>query len=285
MDAFTAHRYEGCDGADLYARHYDNKAALHTVLCLHGLTRNSADFAALAECLSSEYSVIVPDQRGRGESAWSATETYNPAVYVQDMWKLLDYFGLDCVILIGTSMGGLMSMIMAAERPDRVEAVVLNDVGPEIDPKGLQRIQSYIGTGMEPIRFELALESLRTMNKAVFPDYKDHDWAHFTRKLYRQVDAEHWRLNYDPDIATAIADAASNAVPPDLWSLYGALKPLPLLLLRGENSDILSPECFLKMANLHPAARAVTILNRGHAPMLDEPDSLAAIEGFLRTLS
>ena len=150
MSNYTDVWYQSTDGLKLYARDYPCRAGgvaqKATILCMHGLTRNSADFAGLAEHLSERFHVLSVDQRGRGRSEYdSVTSNYTPIIYVQDMFTLLDHLGLGEVILVGTSMGGLMSMLMAAMQPGRVRAIVLNDIGPELDPRGLERIKSYVG--------------------------------------------------------------------------------------------------------------------------------------------
>ncbi len=140
--------YQSPDGLKLYARDYPGPAGstLPPALCMHGLTRNSADFAALADQLSASRRVLSVDQRGRGLSDYdSNTNNYTPATYVQDMFALLDGEGIDRVVLVGTSMGGLMSFLMAAMQPERIAAMIINDIGPEIDPTGLARIQGYVG--------------------------------------------------------------------------------------------------------------------------------------------
>lgn len=276
--------YDGSDGLRLYARDYRHAAPRATILCLHGLTRNSADFAELAAELQRDYRVIAVDQRGRGRSSDAPDPaTYNPLVYVQDMFRLLDGQGLARVIAIGTSMGGLMSLLMAATQPGRLSAVILNDIGPEIDPAGLARIRGYVGRIPPVADWAAAIAQVRALNADVFPDWNAADWERFTRKLYR--DDGHGRpvLAHDPAIAQSIA-ANPDAPPVDLWPAFAALAAIPTLVIRGATSDILAPACVAEMKRRKPDLRAIEVPQRGHAPMLDEPVARAAIHEFLASL-
>ncbi len=286
MSDFRDYWYRSGDGLTLYARDYSCLAdeAAGTVLCMHGLTRNSADFAGTARYLRQRYRVLVVDQRGRGRSAWDANAAnYAPAVYVQDMFTLLDGIGLDEVILVGTSMGGLMSFLMLAMQPDRIRGTVINDVGPEIDPIGLARIQSYVGKSRPVQSWEEAVAQAREINAIAFPDFSEEEWWDFTRGLYRD-DGGVPVLAYDPAIAGPMNDSDSGAVPPDLWPVFEAGNTRPMLVLRGASSDILAPACLEEMARRHPQLTAVTVPGRGHAPTLTEPTARAAIERFLEIL-
>lgn len=275
--------YESADGLQLYARRYSAvNAPRGAVLCMHGLTRNSADFAELAKHLQTGYDVICADQRGRGRSDYDSDSShYQPAVYVQDMFKLLDHLQLDDVVLIGTSMGGLMAMAMAAMHPERVRAITLNDIGPEVDPTGLKRIMAYAGK-MPPVNsWAEAVEQTRAVNAIAFPNYNDNDWQRFASKLYVENESGVPTLAYDPSISTPIASDDSAAVPADLWPVFESLSNIPLLAIRGASSDILSSECIARMKTIHPGMGSVEVPKRGHAPMLDEPEAIQAIDAFL----
>jgi pimeloyl-ACP methyl ester carboxylesterase len=275
--------YESRDGLKLYARDYagPEDSALLPVLCMHGLTRSSKDFAWLAAHLARTRRVISVDQRGRGLSAYDpVAANYTPATYVQDMFKLLDELHLDRVILIGTSMGGLMSMLMANMQPGRFPAIVLNDIGPELDPAGLDRIKGYVGSGHQIRTWDDAIVQTRAINEVAFPKYTDAEWERFTRGLYREIDGVP-QLAYDPAIAEAMLDDDANAVPPDLWPLFENMAGIPMLVIRGALSDLLAPDCVARMQALSPSLQVAEIPDRGHAPMLDEPGSVAAIEAFL----
>ena len=275
--------YQSPDGLRLYARDYPGPAPSTglPVLCLHGLSRNSADFAGLASVLAAERRVIVAEQRGRGRSEYDSNPAnYTPVTYAGDMFHLLDTLGLDRVILIGTSMGGLMAFIMAGQQPERIAGMVINDIGPEIDPRGLARIQHYVGK-VEPARnWREAAERIREINAAAFPDYTDDDWLRFARDLYLERDGVPVPA-YDPAISQAMGDADSGAVPPDLWPFFDAIVDIPMLLIRGELSDILAADCVARMRERDSDLTVVEVPRVGHAPTLIEPAALQAIQSFL----
>jgi pimeloyl-ACP methyl ester carboxylesterase len=282
MPEYRDHYYTSPDGLRLYARDYPHDKPRATILCMHGLTRNSADFEGIAAHLAQNYRLLIVDQRGRGRSEYDSNiDNYQPAVYVQDMFKLLDELQLDKVMLMGTSMGGLMSMIMVAMQPQRFTAVIMNDIGPEIAPEGLARIKGYVGKTAPATSWEDAAEKSREINGAAFPDYTDADWMRFARATYREDESGVPRLAYDPAIAQPMQENQDAAVPPDLWPLFEAMANTPLLLIRGEITDILAPECVSRMQAIKPDMDIATIPGRGHAPILDEPECIAAIDGFL----
>jgi pimeloyl-ACP methyl ester carboxylesterase len=283
MNNFVDHWYQSPDGLRLYARDYPCRGgeSAGTVLCMHGLTRNSADFAHLADYLCARYRVVSVDQRGRGRSDYDPqVARYTPAVYVQDMFALLDRLGVDSVILIGTSMGGLMSMMMTAMQPERIRAVVINDIGPEINPAGLERIKGYVGRNEPAADWDEAVRQTRAINDKEFPGFSAEQWLDFTRGLYCERDGL-LHLAYDPAIAQPMADDDSGAVPPDLWPVFEAMAVRPLLVVRGELSDILAPVCVDGMRQRKADMHYAEIPQRGHAPMLNEAAAVAAIDRFL----
>jgi pimeloyl-ACP methyl ester carboxylesterase len=274
--------YQSPDGLKLYARHYPgpDDSPLLPVLCMHGLTRNSADFAWIASHLARTRRVISVDQRGRGLSDYDSNPAnYTPVTYVGDMFKLLDELAIPRMLVIGTSMGGLMAMLMANMQPQRFAGIVLNDIGPELDPAGLARIKSYVGKSREIRSWDDAVAQTREINDMAFPNYTDEEWLRFTRGLYREV-AGVPQLAHDPAIARPMLDDESNAVPPDLWPLYTAMASIPMLLIRGAISDLLALDCVAKMQEISPGLRVLNVPDRGHAPMLDEPVAVRAIEDF-----
>jgi len=280
--------YESADGLRLYARDYAcrdrDTTAAETILCMHGLTRNSADFAGLAEHLSADYRVIAVDQRGRGKSDYdSVVANYTPITYVQDMFALLDKLEIDRVTLIGTSMGGLMSFLMCAMQDARISAVIINDIGPEVDPAGLNRIKSYVGKAAPVTSWSDAIAQAKTMVGAAFPNFSDQQWSDFVHSTYKEVNGVPV-LAYDPAIAQPMDDGASGAVPPDLWPVFEACASTPMLVIRGELSDILAPECVDEMRARKADLQFAEIPLRGHAPTLDEPASRSAIDQFLQGL-
>ncbi len=283
MPAYEDHYYQSADGLRLYARDYPHPAPAQTVVCLHGLTRNCADFDEIAVRLAVEHRVIVPDQRGRGRSQYDPeSNRYQPTTYVRDMFDLLAQLQLEQVALLGTSMGGLMAMLMAASQPALVKKVILNDVGPVVAQAGLLRIQGYVGKTGPVQTWEEAIAQARQHNVAAFPDYADEDWERFARGLYREGAQGQPILAYDPAIAQPLAASAEAAVPADLWSVFDAMADVPLLLIRGALSDILDQECVAQMRQRRPDLRYVEVPNRGHAPMLNEPMCVENIQEFLR---
>jgi len=286
MTEYVDHWYQSPDGLRLYARDYACRSpqSRGDILCMHGLTRNSADFAGIASYLSEYYRVISVDQRGRGNSEYDTDIShYTPTTYISDMFKLLDELDMQRVILIGTSMGGLMSFLMLANQSQRIRGSIINDIGPELDPAGLERIKTYVGKSSPVSNWDEAVAQTRAINDIAFPNFSDEQWLEFTRGLYREQDGIPV-LAYDPAISQPMNDEQSGAVPPDMWPLLEAAPEIPMLVIRGAESDILAPSCVEEMIRRHPNLTAVEIPNRGHAPMLTEPEAVAAIDGFLDLL-
>lgn len=281
--AFEPHRYRSaCGNLDLFARIYPGEGP--ALLLMHGLTRNSADFEPLVEKLAGRYRLIVPDQRGRGLSAWDPEpRNYRPDIYAGDMFALLDGLGVEQAGLIGTSMGGLMAMLMGVMQPERVSAMVLNDVGPVIDPAGLARIQAYVGPSAPFSSWGEIAARCAALNGQAFPDFGADDWLAFAHRTGRAEPDGTIRFAYDPAIAAGVEGDEPATVPPDLWPLWDVLSAKPVLVLRGALSDLLSAETVTQMAARHagPFVHA-EVPSRGHAPLLDEPVALQAILLFLR---
>lgn len=269
------------DGLKLYYRDYAGPNDKPPVLCLHGLTRNSRDFAPLAETLAGDWRVIVPEMRGRGNSEYAKdTSTYTPPTYIKDVEALLAELGIEKFVAIGTSMGGLMTMLMAAKDASRIVAAVLNDIGPEIDPTGLAHIAGYVGQGRSFDTWMHAANSLRETHGASFPDYSIDTWLEMAKRT--MVLGQNGRLVLDYDMGIADPFKSANDAPqPDLWPAFKALSDTPTLLVRGELSNLLTEQTQSRMARVHGNLRTVTVPRVGHAPMLDEPESLAAIQALL----
>lgn len=279
--SFSESFHKTGDGLRLYCREYGAVTA-PAVLCLPGLTRNCRDFDALAQRLSGHYRVITPDLRGRGRSGRDQDwRNYQPRTYVADMLQLLAVLEHGPVTVIGTSLGGLVGMLLAAAQPGLVRALVLNDIGPEVAPEGIARIQGYVGQQAPARNWDEAVAQTRLIYGAAYPDFDDAQWIEFTRLGYREGADGVPRPDYDPEIRRA-AQAATAA--PDLWPLFSALAALPTLVLRGAHSDILAPTTLERMQQSHPGLHSAVIPGRGHAPTLDEPESLEAIERFLGAL-
>jgi pimeloyl-ACP methyl ester carboxylesterase len=273
--------WSGQDGLRLYARVYESTGnASATVLCLHGLTRNSRDFEDLAPHLQSRYRVIVPDMRGRGRSMHDPQpQNYQPAVYVQDILALLDAVNESRVRVIGTSMGGMLAMMMGVSYRDRIAGLVLNDMGPEVDPKGLDRIKGYAGRMPAPKNWNEAVAQTKTMFGDAWPNLPAERWLTLTRRAYREDAAGYPKIEADPMIGEMLR--AAPAATANLWPFWNELRGIPMLSIRGEKSDILSAATCAQMKAQNPELQQLEVANRGHAPLLDEPECIAAIDAFL----
>ena len=279
--SYTDEYWTSPDGLKLYYRDYAGPNDKPPVLCLHGLTRNSRDFAPLAKTLAGDWRVIVPEMRGRGNSEYAKdTSTYTPPTYIKDVEALLTELGIEKFVAIGTSMGGLMTMLMTAKDASRIVAAVLNDIGPEIDPTGLAHIAGYVGQGRSFDTWMHAANSLRETHGASFPDYSIDTWLEMAKRT--MVLGQNGRLVLDYDMGIADPFKSANDAPqPDLWPAFKALSDTPTLLVRGELSNLLTEQTQSRMARVHGNLRTVTVPRVGHAPMLDEPESLAAIQALL----
>ncbi|MEL6877393.1 MAG: alpha/beta hydrolase [Pseudomonadota bacterium] len=288
--AYDPVRYASADGRlELFARNYPpaaGGAAKIPLLMMHGLTRNSADFDPLISALASGRRMIVPDQRGRGLSQYDSDPAqYRPDVYADDMCALLDMYGIERTVCIGTSMGGLISMVMGAQAPERIAGIVLNDVGPEVSEAGLDRIRNYVG-GDEPMtNWNEAAARCAEINGDALDGLSGADWLAFARRTCREMPNGSIVFAYDPAISQGMGDADPATIPPDLWALWDAIAEIPITVIRGEKSDILSRETVAQMGQRHTGAfDHVEVPGRGHAPLLDEPVALLAIEDFLSSL-
>jgi len=278
---FRELRWTSVDGLSLYSRVYDTVgAAAPAVLCLAGLTRTCRDFEALAPHLAAHYRIICPDLRGRGGSQYDPQwQNYEPAVYLADLKSLCAVLGLHRVVVIGTSLGGMLAMLMAVADPGRVAGIVLNDIGPEVDPVGLERIKRYAGQ-LPPVRtWEQATEQLRAVYGPAWPDLPEEAWGRLARRSYRADASGIPRLDFDPAIGEALR--RTGATVEHLWPVYERLHTLPMLVIRGALSDILAASTVERMRREKPDLESVTVANRGHVPLLDEPTALAAIDRFL----
>ena len=279
--------YNSADGLRLYARDYQRSEQQSRdqtpLLCMHGLTRNSADFEDLCEVLANRYRLVVVDQRGRGRSAYDPNAAnYNPLVYVQDMFALLRQLKITSVILLGTSMGGIMAMMMAAMQPDVVKALIINDIGPAVAPTGLARIQRYVGKLSPVTNWQEAVAQTKQINQLAFPDFTDPDWLAFAKRIYQEDADSNLKLAHDPAIATPIDASEGQSLSVNLWPVFEQISDKPILLIRGELSDILALECVAEMQRIKPNLDYSEIANVGHAPLLSEPAAVAAIQTFLQ---
>jgi pimeloyl-ACP methyl ester carboxylesterase len=284
VSEFNEYRWRSHDGLSLYSRIYDEAPpqAL-TVLCLHGLTRNSRDFERLAPHLASRFRVICPDLRGRGLSGWDSNwHNYQPSVYVTDLTALVKALPIERMAIIGTSLGGILAMMLAYVAPETMAGLVLNDIGPEIAPAGAERIRGYAGRLPPVSRWDEAVAQLREVYGSAWPGLSDSMWAELARRSYREDTHGAPVLDVDPKVGDAMRASPSPA--PTLWPLFGAIKGVPILAIRGARSDILSEETFARMQREKPDLERLEVAHRGHVPLLDEPECLAAIDVFLAPL-
>ena len=279
---FTEHHFRSKDGLALYYRNYGS--GKDTVICLPGLTRNSKDFHEIACHLALRYRVLCPDLRGRGRSARDPeSKNYVPATYVHDTWELVDQLAIGRFTIIGTSLGGLMAMIMASQRPQRVRALVLNDIGPEVDPVGYARVLAAAGNRVNVKNWQQAALQCRQSKAPMLPGMPAEFWEAFARKTYREGADGSPEFDMDQNVYRVFHEGKLEQVagsPVDPWDAFREVS-MPCLVLRGELSDFLSEEIVERMTAIKPNLKHALIPARGHAPLLDEPESVAAIDMFL----
>lgn len=280
---FRERRVTAQDGLSLYVRDYgDAIAARPPVLCLGGISRNSRDFETLAPHLAEKRRVVCPDYRGRGRSGYdSDPRNYNPSVYLRDALDILTALDLHRAVVIGTSMGGLLAMALAVARPGALGAVVLNDIGPEIEPSGIARIRTYLGGDGRRADWDEAIAFLKENFQHDGLTSRDH-WLTIARRIYREDAGGGLRHDFDPAILKQLKSASIG--PTSYWPAFHALRPFPVLAIRGGLSDILSRETFERMTAQMPGLTPITLAGVGHAPLLDEPQSVSAIDDFLAPL-
>ena len=284
MDYREHHYDSACGQLRLFARDYrgEGQNDRQPLLLMHGLTRNSADFALLAAHLAGQYRLIVPDQRGRGLSDYDRDPAnYRPDVYAADMFALLASLGIERAGIIGTSMGGLIAMVMNAMRPGAFPLIVFNDIGPVLAQAALDRIKSYVGGGTVFASWDAAATACAAINRSAFPDFGEADWLAWAQRTCRET-AHGIAFAYDPAIAQGFSEDESQPQP-DMWPLWEMLGQTPVLAIRGELSDLLDRDTLAAMQARHRGPFAsVEVPGRGHAPLLDEPAALAAITAFLK---
>jgi len=280
-EGFTERGLRTADGITLAFRDYGSRFATRTpVLCLAGLTRNAKDFHDLASALAARRRVVCLDARGRGRSDYDETySNYNLIREVGDVLTLLSQeFDRPCII-VGTSRGGLAAMIAHGVRRDMIAGIVLNDIGPELEPAGLSRIMDYLGITPKPLEnWDDAIAAMKASNEAEFEGLDDAQWRAWAERTFRADDGVPI-LDYDIRLRDAVLEAGPTGA--DFWPQFRSLAETPVLLLRGEHSDLLSVETVQKMRRAKPDMTAVTVRGRGHVPFLDEPEARAAILAFI----
>lgn len=286
MAAYEDRYWWSNDGIRLHARDYPARdaaaaAGRPTILCLPGLTRNARDFESLSARLAAEWRVLVVNFRGRGESGYAKDPmSYVPLVYVQDVEKLLGELAIDRYVVIGTSLGGIVGMLLAGTGHGTMAGAVLNDVGPEVEPAGLSRIRGYVGKTSSWPTWMHAARALAEANGDVYPGYQIADWLVMAKRLYRLTASGRIVLDYDPKIAEPLK-VPGNEAGPDMWRALERMAGAPVAVIRAERSDILSPAVAEQMVARLGDAMLVTVPAVGHAPTLEEDEAVAAIDRLL----
>jgi pimeloyl-ACP methyl ester carboxylesterase len=281
MARFRERRLTAQDGLSLYYRDYgDPLSPRLPLLCLTGLTRNSADFADLAERHADERRILCLDYRGRGRSAYDRDwRNYDPRVYVGDIAHVIAANDLHCIVVIGTSLGGLLTMALAVLKPTVLAAAVINDIGPDVVAGGLSRILDYIGTDQPQPDWPSAVAYLRRLLPTLSIKTEE-GWLKMAQATYRLGEDGLLHFDWDLNLSKPLMAASGNV--PDLWPFFRALRRIPTLALRGARSDVLSVETFERMALAKPDLERVTVADAGHAPTFNEPEAAAAVDAFIR---
>ena len=269
------------DGLRLHMKDWGAASPALPVVCLPGLSRTADDFDALAARLSPTRRVVALDYRGRGLSDRDPDwKHYDLFVENIDILTVLETAGIEAAIFVGTSRGGLHTMLMTGTRPKALRAVVLNDIGPVLEVEGLRRIQSYVGKLPRPSSWAGAVEIAKGIMGAHFTGLSEADWEAYARQTFEETEAG-FAPRYDAAIMKAFAQMDLDKPIPALWPQFEALAPVPVLAIRGENSDLLSPQTLAEMARRHPNIESMTVPGQGHAPLLMDEATLVRIEAFI----
>ena len=285
-DGFVSRFVSAQDGLKLHVRTYGPRIAPGlAVVCLPGLTRSSADFHVLATALAGDAErprrVVAVDYRGRGRSEYDRNaDNYSLPVELSDVVAVLTALGVAPAVFVGTSRGGILAMLLAAARPSAIAGVVLNDIGPVIDTRGLMRIKSYVGKLPQPKSFEDAAEMLRRLFGAQFPKLSSDDWLDFARRSFTEQDG---RLvaDYDVKLANTLAGIDPARALPSLWGQFDALARVAVMVIRGANSDVLSAATVDAMRTRRGDIESVEVPDQGHAPLLVEDEMIRRIGSFV----
>ena len=283
MSIFADGYWWSPDGLRLHYRDYAGGAdGRPPLLCLPGLTRNARDFEPLAERLGGDWRLICPDMRGRAESAQAKDPmTYVPLTYLQDINRLLSDLAITRFVAIGTSLGGLITMLIAATHREWLAGAVLNDVGPKLEEAGLARIRAHVGMGQSHPSWVHAARALEEANRDIYPAYGLEQWLAMAKRLYRLSNGGRVVLDYDMRIAEPLRVTGGEGGV-DMWPAMASFRDIPTLILRGEHSDILSVETAERMMReVGTGAALTTVPGVGHAPILDEPEAASAIDQLL----
>jgi len=283
----VSHFITAQDGLKLHVRAYGARpiSAL-PVVCLPGLARTGADFHRLASALADDTEhprhVLALDYRGRGLSDYDSNpDNYSLPVELADVLSVLTTLEIGRAVIVGTSRGGLLAMLLGSARPAALAGVVLNDIGPVIEPHGLARIKSYVGRLPQPKSFEEAAEVLRQLFSPQFPALSADDWMELGQRTFRDQGG---RIipDYDPKLAHALRDVDIERPLPDLWQQFDSLADVPMLIIRGANSDLLSPATFEAMRARRSQCETLVVPDQGHAPLLTDDETVSRIGNFVR---
>lgn len=274
------------EGLRLHYRDYpasESAADRPPIICIPGLTRNARDFEGVAARLAGNWRLICVDLRGRGESAYARNAmSYVPPVYLGDLETLIAGLHLKRFVLFGTSLGGLMTMLLALRDSSRIAGALLNDIGPDVDPRGMARLRAMVGRSQSWPTWLHAARHYAEVKQAIYPKWNIDDWLRHAKHLCRLNQSGRIVLDYDMRIAEPFK--AGPLAEFDMWPAFAALREVPTLVVHGAQSDILAPATLARMKQEHPALQAVTVPNVGHEPTLEEPQATAAIDRLLETV-
>ena len=285
MAAWQDRYWNSSDGLRLHYRDYPGPAERPPILCLPGLTRNARDFETVADRLAGEWRILAVEFRGRGESQHDPNPAnYEPHIYATDVLKLLDQLGIADAVFFGTSLGGIVTMLMSSTDPERIAGALLNDIGPVIEDEGVERLRRYVGKPSSWSSWAEAGAAAAERNRIAFPHYTAGQWENFARRLASERPDGSIRADYDMAISQSFAE---NKGTPDFdpWALIEGLADKPVLIVRGETSDLFSAGTADRMLATLPKAELVTIPGVGHAPVLDEPEAAAGIDRLLEKVA
>ena len=280
MAKFADRYWTSADGIKLHYRDYAGSHERPPILCIPGLTRNARDFEPVAARYAGQWRVLAIDLRGRGGSGFDPDPAnYAPAIYVADVLKMLDQLGIADAVFVGTSLGGLCTMLLAASDSERIAGALLNDIGPVIEQAGIDRIASYVGQDRKFASWDEAIAVVSERNRSTFPNWGADEWERYVRRICRE-DKGAVRFDYDMAIADNFHRAAGKPQI-DFWPFYRALEGRPVTILRGAHSDLLSAATAAAMASELSDAELVTVPAVGHTPSFEEPESEAALDRLL----
>jgi pimeloyl-ACP methyl ester carboxylesterase len=276
-DRFTTSQ----DGLKLHTVEYGNRHSSRLpVVCLPGLTRNADDFTEVATALAEHRRVLALDYRGRGRSDYDPNpENYTIPVETNDVIGVTTGLGANPAIFVGTSRGGMIAMTIAAIKPELIAGVVLNDIGPVVETGGILRIKGYVGKLGDPASFREGAKILKHLAADQFPKMSDADWLSAARRGWREEDGK-LVATYDPELERSLAAISIDKPFPTLWPQFDAMAQVPVMIVRGENSDILSAETVAAMRARRPDIEVIEVPDQGHAPLLAEPYTIGPIVAF-----